>query len=300
MFEPDAALLPLGQGEAPAATPDLEVETTWLLDQIGATLGGEVTISVASDQKLHVEGIVQDEARKREILAALKPVRSNAAVKIYILSYAEALRRSATTAHRIVGKAPGPSSGNSNLSAQADISEFLASQSPPPPELELRERVARLSAEISANSSNAARHAWVLRHLTEMAGPGDAENLSAPARRQYLSMVAGHAHAVEQSTRRLQLQLAPVFFASQPPPAEHPAFPMELSSNIARMLDAALRTDKAIQSAFGISLGVESPVSIRSKEFHESLFETEELACWIEKQAGGECGEIPLATRTSP
>ena len=299
-FEPDAVLLPPAQGQAPAATPDLQVETTWLLDQISATLGGEVTVSLASDQKLHVEGIVQDDARKREILAALKPVRSNPAVKIDILSYSQALRRSAGTAHSVAGKAPSPSGGNSNFSAQADLSEFLASQSSPPPEPELRERVMRLSAEISANSSTAARHAWVLKHLAEMASPGDAGNLSATARRQYLSMVAGHAHAVEQSTRRSQLQLEPVFFTGLPPPEEHPAFPIELSPAIDRLLDAALRTDKAIQSAFGISLGGESPVSIRSKEFHESLLETEELACWIENQAGGECGEIPQAARTSP
>jgi hypothetical protein len=61
-----------------------------------------------------------------------------------------------------------------------------------------------------------------------------------------------------------------------------------------------LRNDKAIQSAFGISMGVESPVSIRTAEFRESVLETEELACGIEKQAGGECLEPGPNAKTSP
>jgi hypothetical protein len=299
VFERDATLLPPEQSQEPVATPDLQVETTWLLDGIGATLGGEITVSMGSDGRLHVQGIVQNEARKQEILTALKPVRSNPAVQIDILSYSLALRRAVTPGHSIAAESSRVSGGNSNLSAQADISEFLASQSPPPPEAELRERVIRFSAQISANSSNAARHAWVLKHLAEMAGSGNAENLSAAARRQYLAMVAAHAREVEQSTRRLKLELDPIFFAGIPPPAESPP-PAELSPAIDRVLEAALRNDKAIQSAFGISMGVESPVSIRAAEFRESVLETEELACWIEKQAGGECVEPGQNTKASP
>jgi hypothetical protein len=299
VFERDATLLPPEQSQEPVATPDLQVETTWLLDGIGATLGSEITVSMGSDGRLHVQGIVQNEARKQEILTALKPVRSNRAVQIDILSYSLALRRAVTPGHSIAAESSRVSGGNSNLSAQADISEFLASQSPPPPESELRERVIRFSAEISANSSNAARHAWVLKHLAEMASSGNGENLSAAARRQYLSMVAVHAREVEQSTRRLKLELDPIFFAGLPPPGENPP-PTELSPAIDRVLEAALRNDKAIQSAFGISMGVESPVSIRTAEFRESVLESEELACWIEKQAGGECVEPGQNTKASP
>jgi hypothetical protein len=210
------------------------------------------------------------------------------------------LRRAVTTARSVAGKAPSVASGNSNLSAQADISEFLASQSPPSPEAELRQRVTRLCAEISANSSDATRHAWVLKHLVEMAGPGDGQVLSTEGRRHFFSMVARHAQEVEQSTRQLQTQLEPVFFSGLPPPDAPHAFPAELSPAIDRMLNAVLRNDKAIQSAFGITAGVEAPVSIRSQEFYESLVETEQLACSIEKQAGGKCESLPLETKTSP
>ena len=299
VFEPDAELLPPAEGQASVATPDLQMETTWLLDHVGATLGGEITVTLANDQRLHVQGIVQNDARKQEILAALAPVRANPAVQIEILSYSQALRRAVTTARNVSGKAPEVSGGNSNLSAQADISEFLASQLPPPPESELRERVTRLSAEISASSSNAARHAWVLKHLAEMASSSNGENLSAAARRQYLSRVAIHAREVEQSTRRLKLELEPIFFSGLPPPGVSPP-PAELSTAIDRVLDATLRNDKAIQSAFGISMGVESPVSIRTEEFRESVLETEELACWIEKQAGDECVEQVQNKKPSP
>ena len=299
-FEPEAVLLPAAEGQVPVATPDLQMETMWQLDQIGATLGGEITVTLATDRRLHVQGIVKNDARKQEILAALAPVRANPAVQIEILTYSQALRRAVTSVRSVAGMAPGVASGGSNLPAQADIGEFLARQLPPPPESELRERVTQLSAEISGNSSNAARHAWVLKHLVEMAGPGDSQALSSEARRQFLSMVARHAQEVEKSTRRLQFELDPVFFSGLPPPDATPAFPTEPSPAIDRLLNAVLRNDKAIQSAFGISAGVEAPVPIRSQEFHESLLETEQLACSIEKQAGGKCESVPPETKTNP
>jgi hypothetical protein len=300
VFEPDAALLPEAEHSASVPTPDLQMETMWLLDQIGATLGGEITVTLANDQRLHVQGIVKNDARKQEILAALAPVRGNPAVQIEILTNSQALRHAVTAVRTVAGTAPSVDTGGANLSAQADIGEFLASQSSPPPEAELRERVTRLSAEISTNSSNAARHAWVLKHLVEMAGTGDSQALSTEARRQFLSMVARHAQQVEESTRRLQFELEPVFFSGLPPPESNPALPAEPSPAIDRLLNAVLRNDKAIQSAFGISAGVEAPASIRSQEFHESLFETERLACSIEKQAGGKCESPPPETKTNP
>lgn len=66
------------------------------------------------------------------------------------------------------------------------------------------------------------------------------------------------------------------------------------------MLTTVLSNDKTIQSAFGISAGAEAPASIRSPEFHQSLLETEQLACSIQKQAGGKC-ELPSPeSKTSP
>ena len=301
-FEPDAVLLPAADGQAPVATPDMQMETMWLLDQIGATLGGEIAVNLSTDQRLHVQGIVKNDARKQEILAALSPVRGNPAVKIQILTTAQASRRAVTTARSVAGTVPGVASGNSSLPAQADIGEFLASQPSPPPQAERRERVTQLSAEISTDSSNAARHAWVLKHLVEMAGPGDAQALSMDARRQYLAMVVRHAREVEQSTRRVQLQLEPVFFSELPPPGPNSALQAEPSPTptIDRLLNTVLRNDKSVQAAFGISAGVEATVSIRSQEFHESLLETVQLACSIEKQAGGKCESLPPETKTNP
>jgi hypothetical protein len=301
-FEPDAVLLPAADGQAPVATPDMQMETMWLLDQIGATLGGEIAVNLSTDQRLHVQGIVKNDARKQEILAALSPVRGNPAVKIQILTTAQASRRAVTTARSVAGTVPGVASGNSSLPAQADIGEFLASQPSPLPQTERRERVTQLSAEISTDSSNAARHAWVLKHLVEMAGPGDAQALSMDARRQYLAMVVRHAREVEQSTRRVQLQLEPVFFSELPPPGPNSALQAEPSPTptIDRLLNTVLRNDKSVQAAFGISAGVEATVSIRSQEFHESLLETVQLACSIEKQAGGKCESLPPETKTNP
>jgi hypothetical protein len=39
------------------------METMWLLDQIGATPGGEITVTLANDQRLHVQGMVKSGVR---------------------------------------------------------------------------------------------------------------------------------------------------------------------------------------------------------------------------------------------
>ncbi|HEU4794399.1 MAG TPA: zf-HC2 domain-containing protein, partial [Pyrinomonadaceae bacterium] len=73
------------------ATAELEIEVLRLLNQAGADLGEQVSATRTPDGLLRVEGIVETEVRKNEILRTLEPVRNNPAVRIEIKSVAEAL-----------------------------------------------------------------------------------------------------------------------------------------------------------------------------------------------------------------
>lgn len=289
VFEPDPELVAPELAESPHATADLQIEATYLLDQIGATLGQQITVVIGADHKLHVEGVVETEGRKIEILNALAPVRSNPAVSVKVMSYAEVLRRprpGSSRTHAGPGTLPTESAA---VPAEAELSEYLASQAAPGQQFDLRERVRQFSEQVVGDSNEAMRHAWVLKRLADALPPAEIEGLSGAAHRQYLSMIAEHAQQVGEHTRKLRWRLEPVFFPGEassghPTAAENPA---ALAQAVDRLFNAVLRTDKAIQSSFSVTFGSKLSASIKTPEFRDSLIEAEELACSIQSTAGG-------------
>jgi hypothetical protein len=79
--------------DSSAASTDLEVEVTYLLDQVRANLGEQISLTRTSDGRLHVQGIVDTDSRRAEILRSLAPVISNAAVRFEVQTVEEAVRR---------------------------------------------------------------------------------------------------------------------------------------------------------------------------------------------------------------
>jgi anti-sigma factor RsiW len=289
VFAPDPELVAAELTESPRATADLQIETTYLLDQIGATLGQQITVVIGADHKLHVEGVVETEGRKAEILSALAPIRSNPAVNVRVMSYAEVLRRARPGSPR-TNAAPGAlPEENTTVPAEAELSAYLASQAAPGQEIDLREQVRQFSEQVVGDSSEALRHAWVLKWLAGVLPPAEIYGLSEAARRQYSFMMAEHAQQVGEHTRKLRLRLEPVFFAvetspGRPDAAENPATAVQA---IDRLFDAVMRADKTIQSTFSITFGSGASTPIKSPEFHNSLLEAERLACWIQSTTGG-------------
>jgi hypothetical protein len=289
VFEPDRELVASEVAASPQATADLQIEATYLLDQIGATLGQQITVVIGADRKLHVEGVVETEGRKAEILNALAPVRSNPAVNLKVMSYADVLRRarrSPPRAHAGPGTLPAESA---TVPAEAELSEYLASHTAPGQPFDLREQVHQFSEQVVGDSNEAMRHAWVLKWLANVLPPAEINGLSGAARRQYFSMIVEHAQQVGQHTRKLRLHLEPVFFPGEASPrraaaTDKPAAPDQA---VDRLFNTVLRTDKAIQSAFSVTLGRNLPGSIKTPEFHDLLIEAEELACWIQSAVGG-------------
>ncbi len=73
------------------ATADLEIEVMRLLSDAKADLGEQISATRSPEGILKVQGIVDTDKRKREILTALSPVTGNPAVKITIQTVAEAV-----------------------------------------------------------------------------------------------------------------------------------------------------------------------------------------------------------------
>src|SRR5207249_12149597 len=74
------------------ASPELEIEVTYLLNRIKANLGEQVSLTRTPGGALRIEALAENDARKDEILRALSPVRNNPAVKIDVSTVAEAVK----------------------------------------------------------------------------------------------------------------------------------------------------------------------------------------------------------------
>ena len=96
--KPDTSTLAPGpQPPALAASADLEVEVLRLLSQVGADLGEQVNLTRGRDGLLRIEGIVETDQRKSELMRALAPVLNNPAVKFEVTTTAEATSRNSAS-----------------------------------------------------------------------------------------------------------------------------------------------------------------------------------------------------------
>src|SRR5688572_27768581 len=85
---------PLTSASIPAvASAELEVDVAYLLNQAKADRNEQVALTRSAGGSLRVEGIVDDQQRKNELLRALAPVSQNPAVVIDIKTVDEALQR---------------------------------------------------------------------------------------------------------------------------------------------------------------------------------------------------------------
>jgi hypothetical protein len=296
VFEADAELVAAAAPDQNYPTADLQIETTYLLDRVGATLGQEVTITVGSDHKLHVEGVAATELRKEQIIGVLAAVRDNPAVVINIMTVAEALRRE--RAQPSVVAEIGAQAERASIPVFDELSRYFEAKAVPGSTVDVRTKIQHFSQQVSDDSSQAMCHAWILKRLANTFSPTEISSLSETAHNEYLCMVANHAQEVGQETERLQLQLGPIFFPNANSPgiegADQSTKPANLAAAIQQLFAAASRNDAAIQSSFSLTTGSAPEGAVKVQEIQNSLFQAEQLAKWVHQTAHlNDCGGDP-------
>src|ERR1044072_3016666 len=73
----------------PVASAELEVDVAYLLNRAKADRNEQVNLTRSAGGSLRVEGVVESEQRRNELLQALGPVSNTPAVKIEIRTVAE-------------------------------------------------------------------------------------------------------------------------------------------------------------------------------------------------------------------
>ncbi|HEX8556741.1 MAG TPA: RNA polymerase sigma factor [Pyrinomonadaceae bacterium] len=273
---------PAGGARAPAvASAELEVEVAYLLNQIKANLGEQVSMGRTTGGALRVEALVESEGRKEAILRALGPVAGDPAVVIAVSTVAEELAR--RERERAGARAGGATerevvvAGAGRIPADAELRAHFGAR--------LADG-ARVDAEIKGFAARAMRHsrqallhASALRRLAGRFTPEQARELQPEARAKWLSMIKEHAGAYRREVAALRAQLTPVFgpqgAGARVAPAGAPAESAE------RLLQSSYAQDDAVRSAFTVSEGGGSAAALKSPQFWRALAEGERLAAYV-------------------
>jgi hypothetical protein len=293
VFQADAEFLASPSTRQGDVTADLQVETTYLLDQIGATLGQEVTVAIGADHKLHIEGVLATESRRAQIIKALAPVRHNPVAVIYLITVTEALQRKRAEP-AVVAKTEGQAE-RASIPLYDQLSQYFDAQTAPGSSVDVRAKIQRLSEQVLEDSGEAMRHAWVLKRLANAIPPTDIGSLSETTHNQYLCMIAAHAQEVGERTEKLRLELGPILFPDGISPGMagegSSPDPTDLTLAVQQLFEAASRNNAAIQFSFSVTTGQAAEGTAKAQEIQYTLLQAERLSKWLGHAANvSECG----------
>ena len=277
--EPASSLTPV----TPAtASSDLEVEALRLLQQAGADLGEQVTVTRSKDGILHISGIVETEARKAEIIRALSSIAGHPAVRIEIQTVAEAVAAQRQTKPTPLPSQRGVQIAGNTMAAEPELRAYFNGKSN-----DVDQAVRQYAARMVNLSNRGMDHLWAMKRLLSQFSVEELRALTPEARAKWLTLIRAHAHSYRQANETLRRELQPVFFSSQT------AGPVTGEGTIADMGDLAhaiedlfiqgAANDRVVRSAFASSSGGAMTTAIRTPQFWQSLKNAESLAAKIDR-----------------
>lgn len=263
---------------APAASAELEVDVAYLLNQAKADRNEQVALTRSAGGSLRVEGIVDGQQRKNELLRALAPVSQNPAVVIDIKTVDEALQRTSAPGRQIsIDRAEETAN---TIAADKDLREYFSANA------NVDELVSSFSSRAVNRAYRALFQAIALERLINRFENVDMRTVTPDARAKWLAMIREHANAFERETAILREELHPIFFASAPSSGVE-EFAIDNDADLAvaveRLHKLALANNDAVRAAFTISS--RSSVAPLKSSFWRMSASAQSLARKIERYA---------------
>ncbi len=268
------------------ATAELEVEALRLLSQAGADLGEQVSVARAADGYLKIQGIVETDQRKREILSALAPISQSLAVQIEISTVTEAVARQQQQAPVAIGQTPPiivqrVETADESLPVENELRKYFSKD-----KSRGEEEARRFADRMVEASRRAMSHTGALKRLVNQFSPEDLRTLMPQARAKWIALIQSHARAFERETARLRQELQPIFFPV--PPSAEVADESEISDDaglsraVERLFELGLANEQVIRSAFTVSAEKTRTSAVGTPQFWQSLKRAEKLAATIQ------------------
>lgn len=275
----------------PIASAEIEVEVLERLNQVNALLGEQVALTRTSEGKLVVEGIVETDARKREILEALKTVAGNPAVKLEVNTVAEAQSRRAQSEPRKM-TVQDAQVAQQTIPVETELRNYFSTARGLSGE-RLEQEIQGFSGQICSNSSRARSHALALKQIAERFTPAQLQTLDAATRSRFSALLVEHARGYRSELEKLRQQLQPIFplASSQSAAAKDKITGDEdLIRAIDRLFELAATNDEALCLSFSLSTESVKEVAVRKQEFWRSVAFAESLAAYAESLAAQVAG----------
>lgn len=262
----------------PVATAELEVEVLEMLSRVKADMGEQITAKRESDGILYVSGIVDTPQRKAEIIGALQSVQNNPAVRIEIMTVAEALAKQKQNAAKDSQTATtqGVDIQDRAIASEPELRAFFGRQGG-----NIDDAIRNYSSNRIAQSRQAMQHLGALIKLANQFSPDELKSLDPTARGKWLGLIRSHARAFQEQSAALRRDLKPVFFAgASENTGDNAAFAndAELVRGIRQLFDLGAANDTVIRSAFAASSGNVRMSAIGSPQFWKALKDAEELS----------------------
>jgi DNA-directed RNA polymerase specialized sigma24 family protein len=282
------------KGSAPIATPainpaiataELEIEALRLLHQARADLHEQIEITRSAHGRLRIEGILDTDARKAELLGALAGLKSNPSVEIDLQTVAEAAERQRRQLPRQssppVAVVERDEIAVTRLPVDAELRRHLNERGVSEDRME--EEIRRFASATIAHSRQAARHAGALRQLSTRFS--NSESLDPAARTKWRQLLGSHARALHTEILALRASLAPIFTAAASQDEEVGPIALKSDEDLRRAAEriAALcaKSDRELIAAFSLSSDSSPTAAVKTSDFWLNLRRGECLAAVI-------------------
>jgi DNA-directed RNA polymerase specialized sigma24 family protein len=273
---------PVAQPSSAVASPELEIEVTYLLNQIKANLGEQVSMWRTTGGMLHVEALVETEGRKEEILRALGSIIGNPAVDVEVSTVAEA-----------VGKRGAKQSKTQGATTVREV-EVADNRIPADPELRayfskrlvgseaIDEEINRYVSRVMNHSRQALLRASALKKLVSRFSPEEMRSLAPEAQTKWLAMIREHAGSYQREVAAVRQELHTIFGGAGDTAGET-VTEANLARAAERLVQLSYANDEAVRSAFTISADGRTAAAIKSAQFWRDVLTAEKLAAAIER-----------------
>lgn len=262
------------------ASPELEIEVTYLLNRIRANLGEQVNLTRTPAGTLRVEALVEAESRKEEILHALRPIINNPAVRVEVSTVEEAVKRQQERSRPREATVRDVEVENNRIPADPQLRAYFSMRLVGSEAID--EEIKRYTNRAMSHSRQALLQAAALKRLIRRFSPEEIGALKPEARTKWLAMIREHAQAYQREVAALRQQLGSVFGASIASPEQEAANEANLMRLADHLVQLSYANDEAVRSAFTISEEGHSAAAIKSPQFWRLLATAERLAAAIQ------------------
>jgi DNA-directed RNA polymerase specialized sigma24 family protein len=276
---------PAGAAEEPSGIElsEMALEAFRRLDGAGALTNEQVGVTQGPDRRLHIDGVIESEARRDELIGLLRELPARR-VRVALVTFAEAARHTSTATSTVGPLRSATVTRNSEPAGYESMRRYVtahptsgataAGDSTP-----VDEAVRHLSGALLAQSLQARMHARTVQQLMASVPPDHAERLSSAARNTWRDLVGRHVEASRLQTRSLRDQVELVFpqlhEGRDVPPTTFDRDVLRLAD---RLFELTSAHDAVARRAFTVTTDGGELLQVSTAAFRRSLFEAEQVA----------------------